>query len=235
MITVAHVMQDGEAAESVAGSCAFAGKRYGDSHKNLGKREICVPNDGAKHQQTNNMVFLYSDAEKRQTALAAAEVIAGWSGLPWLVAVTQAALIASWAYAEAILDTRTLLEGKRVPLMHSGSTWTLSLEGVSHFLKGGKAEKQDTPGGIYYKDYLRVLLFCSDLSTSAYRTMDMIQNHFLPENPYFRMANAVQAVSVRTVELTSPLFSALPAVTEFLKKRSSIYMFTETCSADYGG
>ena len=187
-------------------------------------------------REAMNIAFLYSDAGKRETALAAAEVIAGWSGLPWLVAVTQAALIASWAYAEALLDTRTLLEGKRVPLLHNSGTWTLSLEGVTHFFSGGAVEKADTAGGMSYRDYLRVLLYCGNLSTTAYRTMDMIQYHFLPSNPYFRMANAVQSVSVRTTAVTTPLFSALPVVSAFLSRSGgSVYLITDTYSADYGG
>jgi len=74
-----------------------------------------------------NSMHVYMDAAKNRQALAAATAIAGWTGFG--VPVVHSLIMLSWAMAEAVLDVKSLIEGKKVPLMKSADSWCLSIDG----------------------------------------------------------------------------------------------------------
>lgn len=82
-----------------------------------------------------NSIYVYTNASMRQSALAAATAIAGWSGIG--IPVAQNAILVSWAMAESVLDTASLCKGDTVPIYKTASTWTLSLTGLPNILAGG--------------------------------------------------------------------------------------------------
>ena len=82
-----------------------------------------------------NSIYVYTNASMRQSALAAATAIAGWSGIG--IPVAQNAILVSWAMAESVLDTASLCKGETVPIYKTASTWTLSLTGLPNVLAGG--------------------------------------------------------------------------------------------------
>lgn len=82
-----------------------------------------------------NSIYVYTNASMRQSALAVASAIAGWSGIG--IPVAQNAILVSWAMAESVLDTASLCKGETVPIYKTASTWTLSLSSLPTTLAGG--------------------------------------------------------------------------------------------------
>lgn len=84
-----------------------------------------------------NSVYVYTNANMRQSALAVATAIAGWTGIG--IPVAQNAILIAWATAESILDTASLCKGKSVPIYKTASTWTLGLQSLPGTLAKGVA------------------------------------------------------------------------------------------------
>lgn len=84
-----------------------------------------------------NSVYVYTNANMRQSALAVATAVAGWTGIG--IPVAQNAILITWAMAESILDTASLCRGETVPIYKTASTWTLSLSGLPGTLAKGAA------------------------------------------------------------------------------------------------
>ena len=82
-----------------------------------------------------NSVYVYTNANMRQSALAVATAIAGWTGVG--IPVAQNAVLIAWATAESILDTASLCKGETVPIYKTASTWTLSLANLPATLAKG--------------------------------------------------------------------------------------------------
>lgn len=117
-----------------------------------------------------NAVHLYTDAEKRALTLAAAEAIT-----PGPQAVlTQAILIGTWAWAEAENDMKLLDRGKPVVLFKDKDTWATDLESI---LENREEDCIDTGSkrGLYYRDYLMILLHFESEQLKLARVMDLIQ------------------------------------------------------------
>ena len=77
-----------------------------------------------------NCAFVYTNASMRQSALAVATTIAGWTGVG--IPIVQNALLLSWATAESVLDLSSLIKGETVPIYKTSSTWTLGLSGLAN-------------------------------------------------------------------------------------------------------
>ena len=82
-----------------------------------------------------NSIYVFSNANMRAEALAAATALAAWTGAG--VAVMQNLLLTAWAMAESVSDVSTLVKGGTVPLYKSAATWTIGLSGVTGKLQEG--------------------------------------------------------------------------------------------------
>lgn len=120
-----------------------------------------------------NTVYLYLDSKKRSAALAAAELLTPGPA----AVVTQAALIGTWALAEAENDAKLLLRGKPVPLFKNDASWATDLDTVL------KSSMSSTKGcidtgcreGLMYQDYLMIFLHMQSETLKLARVMDLIQ------------------------------------------------------------
>ena len=109
-----------------------------------------------------NLAYLYSCEEKRNAALAAAELI-----MPTAPILTQALILEGWAYMEARNDLKILYAGKTVPILKKDENWAISLENLL------AAEYGLSPSG--YAGYLRILVAAMPQETLLLRMMDIIQ------------------------------------------------------------
>lgn len=116
-----------------------------------------------------NTVYLYSDEKRYAETLAAAELLT-----PASAPATQAVIITTWATAEASNDIKLLLKAKPVPLMKSDSTWATSLNNVLNNVSEGCIDTGNEKG-LYYDDYLMVLLHFMDKNVKLVRIADLIQ------------------------------------------------------------
>lgn len=98
--------------------------------------------------------------------------IAGISASPILIGGIKTAILTAWAFAESILDIRTLLSGGEISLLKKDSNWTLNIDAITNindrFLKAKNCD-----GGLSYKDYLGILLLLQKDKELALRTMDV--------------------------------------------------------------
>lgn len=135
-----------------------------------------------------NLTYLYRCTEKREAALAAAEVIS-----PGPAAVlTQALILESWALIEAENDLRLLDTGECVALRKKDENWAISLENVlaAEFSGDNEEEEDKTPkqkepfirpqstAGQSYEDYLKLLTAALPQEIRALRMMDLMQINF---------------------------------------------------------
>lgn len=148
-----------------------------------------------------NLAYLYGCDEKRNAALAAAELI-----MPEAPMLAQALILEGWAYMEARNDIKILYAGREVPILKKDENWAVSLDNLltaeygidssgaeagtepeSGSDSGSKAEKasaSETASGYLppakiegknYEGYLRILAAALPQETALLRMMDIIQ------------------------------------------------------------
>ena len=116
-----------------------------------------------------NTAYLYTDEKRYAQTLAAAELMT-----PASAPATQAVIIATWATAEAENDMKLLLKGQPVPFTKTDASWATSLDNVLNNITDGCID----PGiskGMFYDDYMMVLLHFQDEDIKIARIADLIQ------------------------------------------------------------
>lgn len=151
-----------------------------------------------------NYGYIIKDAGKNAQAEAMAAAIAGpVASVPGVVSGIRLLLLAAWSYGEAVVDVRGLLEGKKIALTKSKSTWRLSLSNLSKLNGTAKSVKN----GIGYKEYLQILLLLQRNKEEKYRRMmDMISLRIQETQKDFTLADSLFSFSIQFEEKVSALF-----------------------------
>ena len=87
-------------------------------------------------------------------------------------------ILTMWAFGEAVLDVKQLMNGGHVSFWKSDDQWELSLEELLafRFLEPvSKVDEEARGEGSDYKDHLRVLFFLLNRELRNFRMMDVIQ------------------------------------------------------------
>ncbi len=124
-------------------------------------------------REASNMLYLFNCSSKVQAAELVALVLTAVLMVPELKDLVKYSILFAWTFAESVSDLNILFSGGRVPLFKSDSTWKLSLDNMFSFrnyTNGG-----DMGDGLYYKDYLRMMLFMTDSAIKTQRLMDIIE------------------------------------------------------------
>ena len=155
-------------------------------------------------REISNMLHIRGDSKKN----ALLDKMAGTITIqaPYLKIPVKYTLMAAWAFAESLLDIRLLLNGWRVPLIKENSDWNLTLESLLDYKDklskleqdNEEEEEEDETRGLYYVDYLRILLATKSLNRITYRISDIMELYMrnCKGNTYFRMdacINSAQA------------------------------------------
>lgn len=123
-----------------------------------------------------NYGYLLSDGEKRAQAETLALSLCTLLAVPAVTKAVCQVLLLAWAFGESIMDIRSLLSGRRVPLLKTKESWQLALSSLLTLgTEEDTGEGKDTEGGLAYEEYLRMLLFLQDKSQTAMRSLDMIE------------------------------------------------------------
>ncbi len=123
-----------------------------------------------------NYTFLQQSVTKRAEASAMALTIASASAMPVLQPAIEQALLLGWAYGESVLDIRSLLEGKDLPLVKNDLNWQLSLAGLMTLGTEDETYTEvEVEEGIDYEDYLRVLMYLESKDYVVVRALDMME------------------------------------------------------------
>lgn len=123
-----------------------------------------------------NYTYLLTDTAKKAEAEAMAATLCTVLAVPGITEVVKQALLLAWAYGEGVVDVRTLLAGKKVPLAKSAETWQISLTGLLNLNDTASVQEGvDIEGGYSYEKYLQILLFLEKKETLTMRALDLIE------------------------------------------------------------
>ena len=123
-------------------------------------------------REASNMATLMASPEKQAEALAMATAIAAASLNPVVIEVVKYAILAAWAYAESVLDVRTLLSGGKIAFIKSDFDWTSNLSSLGELLSGWSKAK-NCAHGLSYQEFLALLLLTHGESQLSMRAMDV--------------------------------------------------------------
>lgn len=151
-------------------------------------------------REVMNFVTIMQDAGKKSLALSIATAVVGFTGIVPLVKAVQIGILLAWAFVESVLDVRTLLEGKKIPLIKRTDQWASDLTDCRKTVESGTKADEDGEG-LTYTQYLQMMLFLLSQETLNYRCMDLMER-----NLNIRMDHMVQAVESEFFYEAEPLF-----------------------------
>lgn len=182
-----------------------------------------------------NMISLMRDQEKTQQAQAIALAIIGFTGIEPLIESLKMLIMSIWCLAEALSDTKALLQGSKVPLVKEGWQWTVSITGLKNFSKSVVPAASDEQG-MDYAGYLRILLLKKSNTVLAFRAMDMIQaNACKNYEPAFRIKECINRVSMTAAFDAKALFASFLFVRNIGGVSGGRYGFTVSQEYSYTG
>jgi hypothetical protein len=147
-----------------------------------------------------NYVYLMGDSAKQAEVTALAVAVTTALLIPEAAEVLKQLILLAWAAGESVVDIRTLLSGNRTALIKSSDTWQLPLSSLLTLGSGTEQiDGSDVPGGITYKDYLRMFLFLKDPDDINMRVLDRIEENITMEYgmDWFRTDQCITKIEVK--------------------------------------
>ena len=147
-----------------------------------------------------NYVYLMGDSAKQAEVTALAVAVTTALLIPEAAEVLKQLILLAWAAGESVVDIRTLLSGNRTALIKSSDTWQLPLSSLLTLGSGTEQiDGSDVPGGITYKDYLRMFLFLKDPDDINMRVLDRIEENIKMEYgmDWFRTDQCITKIEVK--------------------------------------
>lgn len=151
-----------------------------------------------------NYAFLLGNSGKQAEAEMLAVTISILLLIPQGTEIVKQLLLIAWAAGESAADIRTLLSGKKVPLVKTDENWQVSLSEL--FIPGGstaQSEGKNTADGISYEDYLRAFLFLADQEDTVMRSLDRIEENLAArhEMDFFKADHCVTKMKIKNTAL----------------------------------
>ena len=138
-----------------------------------------------------------------------------------------------WALAEAMIDVKQLLKGKRIPVFKQMDDWYFSLEGLLNYT-GDEDGGEGMDKGLDYEEYLLMLLMMEKKEKQVFRTMDVIQANMCDaETEAFRIKDCLNKVTLEASFTAPGVFASLPIVRSTLAVGSEGYGFRFTQNYAY--
>ena len=195
----------------------IGGKSKDDENLKIAVHEILAMREAL------NFASLMASGEKQAEALALATLLAGATVNPAIIEAVKYGILAAWAYAESILDMRTLLQGGKIPMVKSDVEWTSDLDAIPTLLSGWCTAKS-TKTGSSYEDYLGMLLFFHRAETLSKRAMDVQEATIRRVEGYegFRMDCLICETKVNVTYEYVPVFWGYVTLVEAKPERIGI-------------
>ena len=145
-----------------------------------------------------NYFYLISDQGKVAEADALAWVVSMVLFSPEIKDAVKATILFAWSYAESVKDIRILLDGNRLPLLKTESTWNTPLSQLLMFTSCLDQYKR-LEEGMVYEDYLRFFLSLKAEKELLYRFMDICEMdiRITEGNEFFQMDGCISAVKAK--------------------------------------
>lgn len=188
-------------------------------------------------RSASDFVCLLKDRAKCGEAKLAAASLVGFTGLPILVGITQAIILLIWAFAEALVDTCALLQGKEVEIFKKNIILnftdlfllnrTFIQKKASQMSKLSQTGKSDLLS-MSFQDYIKIFLLFKKKETLAYRSMDLIQENLrLRYDENFSFQNCLFGFKVSSDFIMKPKFIAFPFMEKYTGKVKGYVYHTE--------
>ncbi len=176
-----------------------------------------------------NYLYLQTDAAKQAEAYELAAAIAAAFAVAPATPLVAQGILAAWAYAESILDVRTLLSGGRIPWIKTAESWSSDLSGIGSLLTGNATAKT-TEQGEDYPGYMQKLLYLKSARDLNYRAMDLMEWYKEAcSGTQIRMDAMLLSVRAAFSYEAKPLFSDLVTLRR-LETDSFAFAASETAS-----
>ena len=124
-------------------------------------------------REAANAVYLYGDPAKKAEISAMAASVSAVALAPYLQPLIETSILFAWACIESIQDVKLLLEGGKVPVLKTASSWQTDLDSILNF-SGDSVSKENT-AGLTYQQYLSVLLFTQKDENLLLPMMDVME------------------------------------------------------------
>ncbi len=174
-----------------------------------------------------SMVSILKQPDKMAQMEGFAAGVAGFTGIPALLAIIKYAILLLWSVEEALVEVAALLLGKRIPVIGTG---TISFGELLFFNKtviANKAKAMSEGIGAEYENYVSLLTLTRTTKQRMYRAMDLIQENIrLRYRDHFRVRNVVTKIAFDTKTQLEEQFDTglfLPAVYQMEWSEESAY------------
>lgn len=143
----------------------------------------------------SNMLYLFTDTEKRQEAYNVAMTALGFTGIMALVKALEYVILTAWAIGETVVDIRCLLDGKKIPVIKSRGEWRLEL---SELLSGSLSVRDsEEEKGLTYGQYLGAIMLLGKAQDESYRSMAVVEMHMISLGvDNFRLKNYIYGMDI---------------------------------------
>lgn len=184
-------------------------------------------------REASNMVSLMASPDKQAEALALATALAGASLNPVVIEIVKYGILAAWAYAESVLDLRTLLSGGKISVIKSELEWTSNVHDLPALLSGWSVAK-DCSAGLDYSQYLSILLLTHSGDRLAMRAMDVEEATVCKTPGYenFRMDHVLCESGISATYEYAPVFLGFVSLLEnkndcFRIQNTTVYSYRQ--------
>ncbi len=142
-----------------------------------------------------NLSYLLASPQKESQVMATATALSTALMLPHFTEVVAFVLKLSWAFAEALADCRTLLNGGKIPLVKNDETWYLDWNTLFS-LHENMLDGNQSQDGMDYETYLQILLAFTEKDTKYRRMTHLMEKNIrqIPEYEGFQMKNCVYGI-----------------------------------------
>ena len=157
-----------------------------------------------------DFVTLFNDGLRNGEALELAIAVSGWTLNPAIVEIVHYGLMAAWAYMEAVLDVRLLLQGGKVSIMKTSAEWTSDLYNIVNCMSPDYSAR-DSGAGMSYEDYLLTFLVIEASRDESMRAMDMVETamNALPYYENLKMDHLICDMNITLTYEADPMFFSL--------------------------
>ena len=124
-----------------------------------------------------NFAYLMTDSAKKEEAFVMASAIAAAAAIPGAVKAIQMGRLASWAYAESIVELRTLFSGGKIAAIKSAGNWNVSLSQTASVLFQTSVKAREVSNGLEYEDYLLAFLALESLPKIGNRFANLLEKN----------------------------------------------------------
>lgn len=161
-------------------------------------------------REVANFIALYKDPIRNGEALELSVALAGITLNPAIIEIVHYALMAAWAYIEAVLDVRLLLDGGRIMPIKTSAEWTSDLYNIPACIDENFMAK-NSEAGMSYEDYLLTFLVIEPSRDESMRALDMIETSMnaLPYYENLKMDHLICDMNMTMNYEGDPMFFSL--------------------------